>query len=155
MKYFKNLAAIFSVFFLLYIQSALAEPVEIKQILQSSQGWTGAELPGFNSGQTELRVVTFKIVPAAKTSIHVHPVNGAGYVLSGELTMYATEDTQGDFTDPKKVKKIVLKAGEAWNEAVDTWHYGENNGDQDVNFIVVFSATKGTPSTLSLQKNKN
>src|SRR3990167_7856799 len=62
------------------------------------------------------KVLTFKISPGAKTSIHVHPLNGAGYILSGELTMYSTEDTHGSFANPKQVKKIILKAGGAWTE---------------------------------------
>lgn len=136
------------------MQAAHAAPVEITQILQSTEAWTQAPLPGFTAGQTDLRVVTFKIQPGAKTSIHLHPVNGAGYVVSGELTMVATEDTTGDFSDPKKVKTIVLKTGEAWTEAVNTWHYGINNGKEDVTFIVVFAATEGTPSSMSLQSFK-
>jgi len=154
MKYFKHLGVMLFAFSALYAQNALAEPVEITQILQSTQAWNDTPLPGFQSGQTDLRVVTFKIEPGAKTSTHLHPVNGAGYVLSGELTMYATTDTQGNFSDPKKVKKVVLRAGDAWTEAVDTWHYGENDGKTDVNFLVVFAGTTGTPSTLSLQNAK-
>lgn len=151
MQYIKPLSLILSISTLLGVQSALADPVEIIQILQSTEGWTGTPLPGYGTGETDLRVVTFKIEPGAKTSVHVHPVNGAGYIISGELTMYATEDVHGDFSDPKKVKKIVLKEGEAWTEAVDTWHYGENNGEQDVTFIVIFAGTQGTPSSLSYQ----
>lgn len=149
MKSFKNAWLIFLSFLIAYVSPAVAEPVEITSILQSSKGWNGAPLPEFGSGQAELRVVMFKIEPGAKTAIHVHPVNGAGYVLSGELTMYSTENTKADFSDPAKVKKIVLKAGDAWAEAVDVWHYGENNGKEDVKFLVIFSGTQGTPSTLS------
>lgn len=130
------------------------EPVQIQQILQSTKGWDGSTLPGFTSGQTEMRVVTFKIEPGGKTSVHAHPVNGAGYIISGELTMYSTSDSAGDFSDSAKVKKIVLTAGDSWAESVNTWHYGENNGKDDVNFIVVFAGTKGIPSTLSLHKYK-
>ena len=120
----------------------------------NSQGWDEGNLPGFSNGQTDMRVVSFKLAPGAKTSVHAHPVNGAGYILSGELTMYATTDTAGDFSDPSKIKKVVLKTSDTWAEAVNTWHYGENNGKEEVNFIVVFAATEGTPSTLSLQKLK-
>ncbi|EKD74751.1 MAG: cupin 2 conserved barrel protein [uncultured bacterium] len=128
-----------------------SKPVEINTILDTNKSWAGTLLPGFSAGQTAFKVLTFKISPGAKTSIHVHPLNGAGYILSGELTMYSTEDTHGSFANPKQVKKIILKAGDAWTETVNTWHYGENNGSQDVKFIVVFAGQEGTPPTLTLE----
>ncbi|EKD72965.1 MAG: cupin 2 conserved barrel protein [uncultured bacterium] len=129
---------------------AQADPVKIEQILQTTQSWNGASLPGFASGKTEFRVLKFKISPGAKTSIHMHPLNGAGYVLSGELTMYSTDDSHGSFADEKHVKKITLTAGNAWTETVNTWHYGENKGKEDVEFVLIFAGQDGTPPTLSL-----
>jgi len=129
--------------------SAANEPVTIKEILSSDKAWDGSDLPGFNTGRPELKVLTYKIAPGAKTPVHIHTMNGAGYMLSGELTMYATEDTKGGFEDPLKVKKIALKAGEAWTEGVNVWHYGENNGTDDVTFVLVFAGEKGTRPTLS------
>jgi len=129
--------------------SSVNEPVAIKEILSSDKAWDGSDLPGFNTGTPELKVLTYKIAPGAKTPVHIHTMNGAGYMLSGELTMYATEDTKGGFENPSKVKKIVLKAGEAWTEGVNVWHYGENNGPDDVSFVLVFAGEKGTRPTLS------
>jgi quercetin dioxygenase-like cupin family protein len=134
---------------IVFFQHAFAKPIEANEVLKTTHGWTGAALPGYPSGQTELRVVSYKIAPGAKTSVHVHPVNGAGYMTSGELTMYASATPDGDFSDPTKVKKLVLKAGDAWAEAVNIWHYGENNGDKAAEFVVIYSATPGTPSALS------
>lgn len=129
--------------------SSTNEPVVIKEILSASKGWDGSQLPGFNTGTPELKVLTYKIAPGAKTSVHIHTINGAGYMLSGELTMYATEDTKGSFENPSKVKKVQLKAGDAWTESVNVWHYGENNGKNDVTFVLVFAGDKGTQPTLS------
>jgi len=129
---------------------AQADPVTIDQILETTQSWNGASLPGFASGKTAFRVLKFKIVPGAKTPIHMHPMNGAGYVISGELTMYSTDDSHGSFADEKHVKKVTLIAGNAWTETVNTWHYGENNGKKDVEFVLVFAGENGTPPTLSL-----
>jgi quercetin dioxygenase-like cupin family protein len=127
-----------------------AEPLQINQILQTTQSWTGAKLPPLGSGQTEMRVITYTITPGTKTPIHLHPINGAGYIISGELTMFATEDPHGSFKDPSQLKSIVLKAGESWTETVNAWHYGINNGKEDVYFILIFAAQVGVPSTLSL-----
>ncbi len=129
---------------------AMAESVKIEPILTTNQSWNGASLPGFNSGKSELRVLRFKIAPGAKTPIHAHPLNGAGYLISGELTMYATEDPHGDFSNRKQVKKIILLPGKAWAETVNTWHYGENKGKNEAEFILIFAGQEGTPLTLTL-----
>jgi quercetin dioxygenase-like cupin family protein len=130
--------------------AGIADSVEISPILTTSTSWNGDPLPGLSTGTTELRVLKFKIDPGAKTTIHVHPSNGAGYMIAGELTMYTTSDPHGSFADPKTVKEIKLSPGSAWAETVNTWHYGENQGKTDVEFIVVFAGEKGTPPTLSL-----
>jgi quercetin dioxygenase-like cupin family protein len=129
---------------------SFANPVEVHPILKTTKSWNGTTLPGFSSGQTEFTVLTFKVAPGAKTAIHLHPMNGVGYLLSGELTMYATDDPHGNFTTGK-VKKIQLKSGDSWTETVNTWHYGENNTNKDVSFIVIFVGAEKTPPTLSLQ----
>jgi quercetin dioxygenase-like cupin family protein len=134
----------------LSFSQAQAEPVQIDQLLQTSQSWNGAALPGYASGKTELRVLKFKIAPGAKTQVHMHPMNGAGYVISGELTMHSSEDTHGSFADPNQVKTITLGVGKAWTETVNTWHYGENKGKKEVEFVLVFAGQEGTPPTLSL-----
>jgi quercetin dioxygenase-like cupin family protein len=95
-------------------------------------------------------VLLFKIAPGGKTTVHVHPLNGAGYMLAGELTMFSTEDPNGSFENPKQVKKIAIKAGEAWTESVNTWHYGENRGKVDVEFVLIFAGQVDIPPTISL-----
>ena len=131
----------------------MADPIEIKQVLKTTNSWNDVPLPGFSSGQTEFTVLTFKIAPGAKTAIHMHPMNGAGYVLSGELTMYATKDPHGNFADNKLVKKINLTTGQAWTETVNTLHYGENNTKNEVKFILIFAGAAATPPTLSITHN--
>lgn len=127
--------------------AAFAAPVEINPVLKSTRTWNGISL----ANQMETSVLTYKIAPGGKTPVHVHPVNGSGYILSGELTMFATSDPHGSFSDPALIKKVTLKKGQAWNEAVNTWHYGENKSDREVTFILMFAGTKNTPITLSLQ----
>ncbi|HAB98512.1 MAG TPA: hypothetical protein DCE71_01660 [Parachlamydiales bacterium] len=124
--------------------------VRITQILKTSTSWSGTPLPGFHSGTTEIKMLHFKIAPGAKTSVHMHPLNGAGYMLSGELTMFSTEDPHGNFSHPGQVKKMTFKVGEAWAESVNIWHYGENQGSKDAEFILVFAGQADIPPTLSL-----
>lgn len=129
---------------------AQAAPLDIKSIITTDKAWDQSALPGYTTGSSEMHVVKFKIAPGTKTPIHLHPVNGGGYIVSGELTMYSSSAANGDFSDPSKTKEIVLKQGDAWAEAVNVWHYGINNSDQDVEFIVVFAGQKGTPTAMSL-----
>ena len=128
--------------------------VRITQLLKTTQSWSGTPLPGFNSGVTEFKILHYKIAPGGKTTIHVHPMNGAGYLISGELIMFSTEDPHGSFENPAQVKSVVLKQGGAWAESVNIWHYGENQGDADVEFVLMFAGQVDVPPTLSLGTRK-
>lgn len=119
------------------------DPV-VREILKSSRSWDGAPL------KAEFRVLHFTMAPGATTTIHMHPLSGAGYVIRGELTMVATEDPHGNFREAKRVKEIKLRAGDAWTEMVNTWHYGVNQGAEDLEFVLIFTGEEGTPPTLSL-----
>ena len=124
--------------------------VHIQQVLKTTTSWSGSTLPGFSSGATEFRVMHFKIAPGGTTTVHVHPLNGAGYMIAGELTMYSTDDPNGSFENSKQIKKITLKAGDAWAESVNIWHYGENKGNTDAEFVLIFAGEVDIPPTLSL-----
>lgn len=130
--------------------NAQAVQLDIQPVLSTDKAWNQAALPPYTNGVAEMHVLKFTIAPGGKTPIHLHPVNGAGYVLSGELTMYSTSDTGGNFSDPRNVKKIILKPGDAWAETVNTWHYGINDGEKNVEFVLVFAGQKGTPTAMSL-----
>lgn len=124
--------------------------VKIEEILRTTKSWDGSPLPGIGAGIAEFRILMFKIAPGGKTTIHMHPLNGAGYMLAGELTMYSTEDHHGSFADPKLVKEKKFSPGDAWTETVNIWHYGENKGEEEVRFVLVYVGQEGTPPTLSL-----
>ncbi len=128
----------------------MSDSVQIKQILKTSTSWSGSPLPGFSSGMTEFKVLLFKIAPGGKTTVHVHPLNGAGYMIAGELTMFSTEDPHGSFENAKKVRTITLRAGDAWAESVNIWHYGENQSDTEAEFVLMFAGQVDIPPTLSL-----
>lgn len=128
--------------------------VHIKQLLKTTVSWSGTPLPGFNSGVSEFKVLHYKITPGGKTTVHVHPMNGAGYMISGELTMFSTIDPNGSFENPADIKTVTLKKGDAWAESVNIWHYGENLGKTDAEFVLIFAGQKDEPPTLSLGTKK-
>lgn len=129
---------------------AATAPITVTNVLTTDEAWNGSDLPGYTSSKPELKVNHFTIKPGAVTSVHMHPANGAGYIISGELTMYSTSDTNGSFDDKSKVKSITLKAGDAWAESVNSWHYGVNKGEKDAVFVVVFASEEDVPATMSL-----
>ena len=57
---------------------------------------------------------------------HSHSIMNIGYILSGELTIT---------TDNGATK--TFKAGDTPIEVVDTIHFGENKGDEELVFIAV------------------
>lgn len=113
MKLFVRNTIFLLLFTFVAYQAAMAGNIKIDPILTTQQSWNGDALPAHPSGAPQMRVLTFNIPPKTKTGIHKHPYNGAGYVMSGALTLYATTDPDGDFSDPSKIKQITLKPGEA------------------------------------------
>ena len=68
------------------------------------------------------------IIPTGeRLAMHKHPMLNVGYMIKGELTVYSEK---GDV--------LVLKAGDPIVELVDTWHYGENTGSEDVVIVVTY-----------------
>ena len=130
--------------------SLCGDPVTVEPVLTTTQNWTGKPLPGFRSGQTELKVVRVQLEKGARTVIHLHPLNGVGYLLKGSLTIYATDDPDGSFADPKQIHVVPRKAGDAWAEPVNVWHYAVNTGDGPAEFIAFFAGEEGVPSYVSL-----
>lgn len=119
-------------------------------VVSSDQSWTNTQLPAYVGGAPEISVIKYTLTPGVKTPIHLHPVNAGGYVISGQLTMFATDDPEGDFSDLSKVKTIVLNPGDGWTETVNTWHYGVATGDVPTEVVIVFAGQKGTPTGLTL-----
>jgi len=122
------------------------DPVSIISILDTTKGWDSNELPN----NTKVNIKEFVIQPGEKTVIHKHLVNGGGYIISGDLTMYVTQDPNGSFKDKNQVITKTFSVGDTWAETIETWHYGENNGTSPVKFIVTFIGDKDTPQTIGL-----
>lgn len=123
-------------------------PVSIIPILDTTKAWDNETLPH----NTRVNIKEFTIQPGATIPVHKHLVNGGGYILDGELTMFVTHDKNGSFNDPALVTEITLQAGKTWAETVDTWHYGVNNGTKPVKFIVTFIGDADTPQTAPFEQ---
>jgi quercetin dioxygenase-like cupin family protein len=113
------------------------QQTEVHQLAKSGVSWDGALLPVYPEGHPEITILRI-VIPAGETlAEHKHPVINAGVLLKGELTV----QTEGG-------KILHLKAGEAIVEAVDTWHYGKNEGAEPAEIIVFYAGTKGAPITV-------
>jgi len=109
-------------------------------LAQSDRTWNGAKLPSYPTEDPEITVLKVTIPAGAKLDWHKHPSINVGYLVSGELTVFA-EDGQ----------KKKLQAGDALIELVETWHRGQNTGHAPAEIVVVYVGVEGRP--LSIMKN--
>ena len=84
-----------------------------------------------------VRVTEWRFAPGAETGWHRHPVPGAGYILSGKLTL---------LVDGGRV--FELTPGQAFTETVDTLHNGRNLGSEPVVLLVTWLGQEGKPYTV-------
>ncbi|MFW5731563.1 MAG: cupin domain-containing protein [Desulfonatronovibrionaceae bacterium] len=127
------LAAMFSGF----AQPLPAQGVKAEVLARTEQTWNNTPLPDYPEQSPEITILRIRVEPGVRLPVHRHPVINAGYMLEGELTV-VTED--GD--------ELVLKAGEAIVEVVNTWHYGINTGDGPAEIVVFYAGSRGTPITV-------
>src|SRR5210317_390968 len=86
--------------------------------------------------------------PGFKSPWHYHPYTGVAYVVKGELTVNYDTDTSLDDIDSEKtiVSSETYKAGDkAFLGVANTWHLSENNGSEDLIFIVSWLGEKDKP----------
>ena len=106
-------------------------------LAKTSESWNGAKLPRYAKGKPEITILRISIPPKTKLAWHEHPYINAGVMISGELTV---------ITD--QADTLHLKAGDAIVEVVDTWHFGENLGDEPVDIVVFYAGVKGKDVTV-------
>jgi quercetin dioxygenase-like cupin family protein len=130
--------------FVLTIQSVVyghsddkLKPIAVEKLIQTSNSWNGKKLPNYAKGTPEITLLRIVVQPKTRLPLHTHPVINAGVLLKGSLTV-TTEDN----------KVLNLNAGDPIVEVVNTWHYGENKGDEPAEIIVFYAGTKGTPITV-------
>ena len=89
------------------------------------------------TGPAEVTSLIVTMMPGEETGWHAHPVILYGYLLSGEVTVdYGTSGTR------------LYKSGEAFVEAIDTWHNGRNTGAEPVRILVVVAGAEGIENVI-------
>ena len=117
-----------------------AEPhgaANVEVLAKTDQMWDGSPLPNYPTENPEITILKVTIPAKTELPMHKHPVINAGYLLSGELTVVSES---GD--------ELFLKGGDTLIELVDKWHYGKNEGEEDVEIIVFYAGEKDRPITV-------
>lgn len=91
------------------------------------------EYPAGNAAKITAMIVT--LAPGEETGRHRHAVPLYGQVLSGQVTI-----DYGDYGTK------TYTAGEAFMEALGTWHNGHNSGDETLRILAVFMGAEGVPN---------
>jgi|SRR5690554_8168854 quercetin dioxygenase-like cupin family protein len=112
--------------------------IEAVTLIEASKSWNGDELPQYPDGKPKITILKITIPPHSKLSIHKHLVINAGVLTKGELTVVDEENNT-----------LLLKAGDALVELVNTCHFGENNGDSPAEIIVFYAGTEDLPITIT------
>jgi quercetin dioxygenase-like cupin family protein len=133
---------------LVILSSAVLQPcaaaqeaaVAVAPVLSTTSTAAGQpiRLPAKN---VEVVVSTYDIARGAKLPVHKHPFARYAYVLTG--TLRVTNGETGAATD--------YRAGQFIVEMLDTWHFGENVGNEPVRLVVIDQVEAGQSNTI-LQK---
>ena len=91
------------------------------------------EYPAGNAAKITAMIVT--LAPGEETGRHRHAVPLYGQVLSGQVTI-----DYGDYGTK------TYTAGEAFMEALGTWHNGHNSGDETLRILAIFMGAEGVPN---------
>lgn len=105
--------------------------VQSTTLVKSHTSWNGAPLPAYPKEAPEISVLKITIPAHTTLPMHKHPIINVGYMVKGTLKVVSDEN-----------KTLILKAGDAIIEVVDTWHYGVNEGDEPVEIVVVYAGVK-------------
>jgi quercetin dioxygenase-like cupin family protein len=124
--------------FLLEVQAQEnKEKIEVVKLTESTKSWNGDTLPPYPNGQPKITILKITIPPHAKLELHKHLVINTGVLTKGGLTV--VDDKQNT---------LELKAGDTIVELVNTYHYGENNGNEPAEIIVFYAGTEKIPITV-------
>ena len=110
---------------------------KVIKLLETTKSWNGATLPKYLDGTPQITILKIIIPPKTKLKMHKHPVMNAAVVLKGELMVITT-----------KQDTLRIKQGNAFEEVVNTWHYGLNNSNKPVEILVFYAGVKESPITI-------
>ncbi len=117
------------------IKALAADQPVIETLLETQTTNLGQpiEYPAGNAAKITAVVVT--LAPGENTGRHRHAVPLYGQVLSGQVTIEYGEHGSKTY-----------QAGEAFMEAVGTWHNGHNSGDETLRILAIFMGAEGVPN---------
>lgn len=110
-------------------------------LLETNHTWNGADLPAYPTDKPKISVLKINIPPKGKIDLHQHVIINAFYVAKGTLTVTIVDGPSRE-----------CKQGEVICECVNTTHYGENRGDDEVELIVFYVGTNDTPLSIDMTK---
>ena len=117
------------------IKALAADQPVVETLLETQTTNLGQpiEYPVGNAAKITAMIVT--LAPGEETGRHGHSVPLYGQVLSGQVTI-----DYGDYGSK------TYKAGEAFMEAVGTWHNGHNSGGEILRILAIFMGAEGVPN---------
>ena len=108
----------------------------LETLLETGTTNLGQPLRYPGDGPAEITAVVVTLEPGQETGRHRHPVPLYGQVLAGQLTV-----------DYGELGSKTYSAGEAFMEAMDTWHNGRNSGEETLRILAVFMGAEGLANT--------
>ncbi len=102
------------------------QPIETQVVLTTNTTWDGAPMAYLNTDNPELSVRVIDFRPGAATAWHMHSAPGYIYVVKGSFRVELLDGTAQTWY-----------AGEAFNEVVNTAHFGMNPGPGPAQLVVI------------------
>lgn len=100
-------------------------------VMQDTKTVTGQALQ-FPQSRNQITAVLLEIMPGGEVGRHQHPVPTFVYVLEGSVTI----EMEGR-------PSHAYRQGEAYLEAINTWHNAYNRGTTTAKLLVVFAGEEG------------
>lgn len=110
--------------------------ISAKTLLTAEKNVVG-ETIHYPKGAAKISSLIIAIAPGTKTGWHKHGVPLYAYILSGEISV--------DYGD-KGMR--IYKPGDAFMEAMDQWHNGENSGTEPVRILTVYMGADGASNVI-------
>ena len=122
--------------FLAAIAFAADNDPHVETLLDTRTTVLGQPIAYPTQGAAQITAAIVTLAPGQETGRHRHPVPLYGQVLSGQVTI--DYDGGGSKT---------FRAGDAFMEAVGTWHNGRNSGDEPVRILAVYLGAEGVANS--------
>lgn len=124
------------------VMSVAHDEITVKTILETQTNIVGGKIV-YPKGDAKITMALIEVPVGKETSIHIHDVILAGYILEGELTVnYGSKGTH------------VLKAGDGIIEATNWPHFGKNTGNVPLKILAVYAGNAELPNAKAVEKLK-